>query len=54
MEAIAWGRHDGHGLSIRRVMRGAAICVALAGLVHILSAPQHVEHFEHGLLAKTI
>ncbi len=49
MEAIAWSIHDGQGLTTRRAINGAAICVAFAGLVHLLSAPQHLEHVGHAL-----
>ena len=49
MEAITWGIHDKQGLGTRRAIRGAAICVVFAGLVHLLSAPQHLEHVGHAL-----
>jgi len=49
MEAIAWSRHDGQGLNTQRAIRGAAVCVAFAGLVHLFSAPQHLEHVGHAL-----
>ncbi len=49
MEAITWDMHATQGLSTRRAIRGAAICVAFAGLVHLISAPQHVDHVGHAL-----
>lgn len=44
MAAITWDMPDKLGLGTR-----AAICVMFAGLVHLFSAPQHLEHFGHAL-----
>ncbi len=49
MEATTLGRLDKQGSGTRQAIRGAAIGIVFAGLVHLLSAPLHSDHVGHAL-----
>ncbi len=49
MEAIIRARPSEQSSDRRRATAGAAIFIVLAGLAHLLAAPQHLDHVGHGL-----